>query len=556
MNDLDSLLREMESPASQHRAPRGTPNARSAPNGMLRSNSGRTHPPTKPAGSGYASARGGSSSSLTPTSPLQNVTTAPPTTASTPVKKTNTEEEGLSSLPRKVATTATSRLDDLISSLDADIGAVSATSSIMSQPSPSQNKAPRKSHSSMADIDDEVEALEKELKAAEHSRARSNSKRVMDAARTDSIASIKSDLKAPARNASVSHRTEPVSPKNSSPPSPPMTPKSTASSVVDQQRSAPSKPMAPVTADSELPSYGNIFDNEPPKSEAPVNPRTICATCNTGILSGPVVSALGRSWHPHHFVCSGCEAALSPESFFEREDEPFCETCFKGVFAATCAYCNGIITEGCITALNTTWHPHHFFCTCCGKLFPPGAGFLEKDGKAYCEDDYFSLFATLCAGCSKPVVGEYVSAVDREWHPECFTCSDCDQPFPTGIFFEHQGQPYCELHYEQRLSATTPQQGYNNANPNTNTLGPLRHCPTCRYEVAPETPGTVVDPTTGARFHPTHYVCSVCKMATEGGILIRLGIDGREMEGGRTKGARVAARGPDGLICERCLTRA
>lgn len=46
-----------------------------------------------------------------------------------------------------------------------------------------------------------------------------------------------------------------------------------------------------------------------------------------------------------------------------------------------------------MNALEKHWHPDHFFCSQCGRHFPPGQGFMEKDGKAYCEEDYFNMFA-------------------------------------------------------------------------------------------------------------------------------------------------------------------
>ena len=42
------------------------------------------------------------------------------------------------------------------------------------------------------------------------------------------------------------------------------------------------------------------------------------------------------------------------------------------------------VFQKCVTALNKTWHPEHFFCTLCGRPFGDD-GFHEKDGKAYCK---------------------------------------------------------------------------------------------------------------------------------------------------------------------------
>ena len=36
--------------------------------------------------------------------------------------------------------------------------------------------------------------------------------------------------------------------------------------------------------------------------------------------------------------------------------------------------------------------------------------------------DYFEMFAPRCGGCDKPIMDNYISALNRQWHPECFVC--------------------------------------------------------------------------------------------------------------------------------------
>jgi len=47
---------------------------------------------------------------------------------------------------------------------------------------------------------------------------------------------------------------------------------------------------------------------------------------------------------------------------------------------------------------------------------------MEKDGKAYCEEDYFNMFAPKCGGCEKPIMADCITALGRQWHPNCFIC--------------------------------------------------------------------------------------------------------------------------------------
>jgi hypothetical protein len=55
-----------------------------------------------------------------------------------------------------------------------------------------------------------------------------------------------------------------------------------------------------------------------------------------------------------------------------------------------CAYCGERILDSCVDACGQAWHPHHFFCRCCGLVLGDGVVFLERDGVAYCEG--LSLF--------------------------------------------------------------------------------------------------------------------------------------------------------------------
>lgn len=77
--------------------------------------------------------------------------------------------------------------------------------------------------------------------------------------------------------------------------------------------------------------------------------------------------------------------------------------------------------QKCVTALEKTWHTEHFFCAQCGKQFGE-EGFHERDGKPYCREDYFDMFAPKCGGCNRAIMENYISALNSQWHPDCFVC--------------------------------------------------------------------------------------------------------------------------------------
>ncbi|KAJ8414756.1 hypothetical protein AAFF_G00022790 [Aldrovandia affinis] len=210
--------------------------------------------------------------------------------------------------------------------------------------------------------------------------------------------------------------------------------------------------------------------------------KGVCGACNKPI-AGQVVTAMGRTWHPEHFVCTHCQEEIGSRNFFERDGQPYCEKDYHNLFSPRCYYCNGPILDKVVTALDRTWHPEHFFCAQCGAFFGP-EGFHEKDGKAYCRKDYFDMFAPKCGGCARAILENYISALNSLWHPECFVCRECFTPFVNGSFFEHDGQPYCEVHYHERRGSL---------------------CSGCQKPIT----GRCIT-AMAKKFHPEHFVCAFC----------------------------------------------
>ncbi|KAJ4941396.1 hypothetical protein JOQ06_011276, partial [Pogonophryne albipinna] len=210
--------------------------------------------------------------------------------------------------------------------------------------------------------------------------------------------------------------------------------------------------------------------------------KGVCGACCKPIV-GQVVTAMGRTWHPEHFVCTHCQEEIGSRNFFEREGLPYCETDYHNLFSPRCHYCNGPILDKVVTALDRTWHPEHFFCAQCGSFFGP-EGFHEKDGKAFCRKDYFDMFAPKCGGCARAILENYISALNSLWHPECFVCRECFTPFVNGSFFEHDGQPYCEVHYHERRGSL---------------------CSGCQKPIT----GRCIT-AMAKKFHPEHFVCAFC----------------------------------------------
>jgi len=210
--------------------------------------------------------------------------------------------------------------------------------------------------------------------------------------------------------------------------------------------------------------------------------KGVCVACSKPIV-GQVITALGHTWHPEHFTCSHCNQELGTMNFFERDGKPYCEQDYHHLFSPRCGYCNGPILDKCISALDQTFHPEHFFCASCSRQFGD-EGFHEKEDSAFCKDCYFEQFAPKCGGCNLPITENYISSLNLQWHPNCFVCKECQSPFNDGAFFEHEGFPYCETHYHALRGSL---------------------CAGCHKAISGRCITAMF-----RKFHPEHFVCSFC----------------------------------------------
>jgi len=195
------------------------------------------------------------------------------------------------------------------------------------------------------------------------------------------------------------------------------------------------------------------FSNQQQVTRKPPEPKLakgMCAGCRKYISSTQKIQAMGREYHPEHFQCSTCNKVIGNGNFFEKEGQPQCQACFQSVFCSKCAGCGQPITTHCVTALGQSWHPECFVCGKCRAPFN-NASFFEKMGKPYCSVCIYDLSAQKCRSCNQPIRGSVINALGASWHPEHFNCQSCHQPFPGGAFYEVNGLPYCDVHYNQLI---------------------------------------------------------------------------------------------------------
>jgi len=171
-----------------------------------------------------------------------------------------------------------------------------------------------------------------------------------------------------------------------------------------------------------------------------------CVYCKKTILVD-VSETGGMKYHPEHLFCSKCGNATSAGKFYEQQNKVLCVDCYEGG-APRCAKCQEPIVGQAVNAIGRRWHPEHFVCTICGSSFSDGK-YFEKDGKPYCDKDYKTKFLN-CRSCGQPITGEAVTALGAMWHSEHFSCQVCRKPFGQN-FFQNEGLIYCDKHYYELM---------------------------------------------------------------------------------------------------------
>lgn len=173
-----------------------------------------------------------------------------------------------------------------------------------------------------------------------------------------------------------------------------------------------------------------------------------CGACAKPVTERYVV-ADEQSYHVACFCCAGCSMSLAGLPFIKHEGAFNCEDCFYRANNPPCGACDDVIRGQYVTALGQSWHPTCFVCTECLQPFESGQ-FHKKDDRPYCADHYNKLFGVSCSKCSQPIDGQVFEALGKRFHVECFTCEQGAHPIgQDATFHVFEDKVYCSPHFEE-----------------------------------------------------------------------------------------------------------
>ncbi|XP_023665407.1 LIM/homeobox protein Awh-like [Paramormyrops kingsleyae] len=118
----------------------------------------------------------------------------------------------------------------------------------------------------------------------------------------------------------------------------------------------------------------------------------------------------------------------------------------------SCGGCGGRVWDRFILyAVGQAWHSTCLRCSLCQCELQMHPSLFCRDGKIYCQQDYYSLFSVgACARCAQPIPSStlVMRSGALTFHPHCFTCQECNVILlPGSLYFLHGRNLYCEAHY-------------------------------------------------------------------------------------------------------------
>lgn len=183
--------------------------------------------------------------------------------------------------------------------------------------------------------------------------------------------------------------------------------------------SAQEPPLSPLTP-GQQPVYSREVETSPPSSglskntllekthkpsqDASEESKEICGFCRKPvILSEPAIEALNRTYHEACFQCRSCHIPLACKQYYNKAGIPLCEDCYQASLEL-CWACGEVIKDQVIRALERAYHPTCFTCTTCKQLIGEQRFAQGEVGEVYCLQDYYRKYAPKCNACNQLII--------------------------------------------------------------------------------------------------------------------------------------------------------
>ncbi|XP_076009045.1 actin-binding LIM protein 2 [Genypterus blacodes] len=179
-----------------------------------------------------------------------------------------------------------------------------------------------------------------------------------------------------------------------------------------------------------------------------------------------------------------------------------------------CQNCGKPCKGEALRVQNKHFHIKCFACKVCGSELAQG-GFFVRQGEYICTLDYQRMYGTRCFSCQDFIEGEVVSALGKTYHPRCFVCASCKQPFPAGDRVTFNGKECICQTCTQPLAVSSPA-----------PIQAVHNCCGCGKEFKNEQSLVALD----KHWHLGCFKCKVCNKVLNAEYISKDGIPFCEMD--------------------------
>ncbi|XP_029989229.1 filamin-binding LIM protein 1 isoform X2 [Sphaeramia orbicularis] len=132
--------------------------------------------------------------------------------------------------------------------------------------------------------------------------------------------------------------------------------------------------------------------------------KEVCGFCRKPVaLSEPAIEALNRTYHEGCFQCRSCHIPLAGKHYYNKSGIPLCEDCYQASLEL-CWACGEVIKDHVIRALERAYHPTCFTCTTCKQQIGEQRFAQGEVGEVYCLQDYYRKYAPKCNACNQLII--------------------------------------------------------------------------------------------------------------------------------------------------------
>ncbi|KAM4714074.1 actin-binding LIM protein 2 isoform 7-T7 [Anableps anableps] len=212
-----------------------------------------------------------------------------------------------------------------------------------------------------------------------------------------------------------------------------------------------------------------------------------------------------------HTSCSSLFQQQAVHSALEQQKQKVKQ---EGGGSVACQNCGKPCKGEALRVQNKHFHIKCFVCKLCGCELAQG-GFFVRQGEYICTLDYQRLYGTRCFSCQDFIEGEVVSALGKTYHPRCFVCASCKQPFPAGDRVTFNGKECICQKCTQPLPANSPA-----------PIQAVHNCCGCGREFKNEQSLVALD----KHWHLGCFKCKVCNKVLNAEYISKDGIPYCEMD--------------------------